>query len=54
MRLFNKAHDENCKQLEAEKKKAERDKETSNEPSKPSDSKIESKDIKKSPIKTVK
>lgn len=54
VRLFNKAHEENIKQIEAEKKKEEKDKETSNEPSKPSDSKIESKDIKKHPTKTAK
>ncbi|KAI3827543.1 hypothetical protein L1987_01620 [Smallanthus sonchifolius] len=40
--MFNQAHDENCKQLEAEKKKAEKEKESSNEMSKPADPNIES------------
>ncbi|XP_071726855.1 formin-like protein 18 [Rutidosis leptorrhynchoides] len=52
VRMFNQAHDENLKQIEAEKKKAE--KEASNELSKPSDSDIVSEHIKDSPVKPVK
>nr|XP_043629693.1 formin-like protein 13 [Erigeron canadensis] len=52
VRMFNQAHEENCKKLEAEIKKAEKD--ASNELSKPCDSKMESEKIKNSPIKTVK
>ncbi|KAK1418414.1 hypothetical protein QVD17_27558 [Tagetes erecta] len=54
VRLFNQAHEENCKQLEAEKKKAEKEKESSNEMSKPTDSNIEPERMKNSPVKTVK
>ncbi|KAJ0807474.1 putative formin, FH2 domain-containing protein [Helianthus annuus] len=54
VRMFNKAHDENCKQLEADKKKAEKEKESPNEMSKPTDSKTESEPTKNSLTKTVK
>ncbi|XP_076920630.1 formin-like protein 17 [Bidens hawaiensis] len=54
VRMFNQAHDENCKQIEAEKKKAEKEKESSNEVSKPADSNIESENTKNSLTKPVK
>ncbi|XP_076900290.1 formin-like protein 18 [Bidens hawaiensis] len=54
VRMFNQAHDENCKQLEAEKKKAEKEKESSNEVSKPTDSNIESENTKSTLTKPVK
>lgn len=53
MRLFNHAHAENCKKIEAEKKKAEKEKESSNEMSK-NGSNIEPQKSKKASFKTVK
>ncbi|KAL8265403.1 hypothetical protein R6Q59_023533 [Mikania micrantha] len=52
VRMFIVAHDENCKQIEAEKKKAEKEKESSTEMPK-NDSSIVSDSMKKSLVKTV-
>ncbi|KAF5813030.1 putative tensin phosphatase, C2 domain, formin, FH2 domain, protein-tyrosine phosphatase [Helianthus annuus] len=52
VRLFNQAHEENLKKIEADKKKAEKEKESSNEMSK-NDSKTELENTKKSFVKTV-